>query len=148
MKTLSLCSQYIYTMPLYTVNNKHLYTTNMEIHNFSTIYNTSLHPPISNLTKLQKGAYHSGIKIFSHLPVNTKCLMNDLEHFPIAPERFLNSISLEEFPKCNRQPHMFCIRLLSIGSFIDLSPQFIITTTRIRKSHSWLLLYGCLMLSR
>jgi len=122
-------------MPLYIVNNKHLYTTNMEIHNFNTRYNINLYPHISNLTKLQMGAYHSGIKIFSHLPVNTKCLMNELERFPIAPERFRNSISLEELFKCNRQPHMFCICLLSLGSFIDLSPQFIITMTRIRKSH-------------
>jgi len=32
----------------------------------------------------------------------------------------------------------------SLRSFTDLSPQVIITMTRIIKSHSWLL-YGCLM---
>ena len=55
MKILPLCSQYIHAMPLYIVNNKHLYTKNMEIHRFNTRYNTNLHPPISNLTKFQKG---------------------------------------------------------------------------------------------
>jgi len=32
---------------------------------------------------------------------------------------------------------MFGICLVSLGSFINLSPQFIITMTRIRKSNSW-----------
>jgi len=40
---------------------------------------------------------------------------------------------------------MFWVHILCPGSFIDLSPQFIITMTRIRKCHSWLLLYGCSM---
>jgi len=48
---------HMYAMSLYIVNNKHLYTMNMEIRNFNTRYNTNLQPPISNLTKFQKGAY-------------------------------------------------------------------------------------------
>jgi len=51
MTILPLCSQYILTMP-YTENNKHLYKTNMD---FNITYSTNLHPPISNLTKFQKG---------------------------------------------------------------------------------------------
>ena len=77
-------------MSLHIENNKHLYTMNMEIHNFNTRYSTSLHPPISNSTKFQKGAYYSGIKIFLHLPA--KCLTNDLEHFRIALKCFLTPI--------------------------------------------------------
>jgi hypothetical protein len=90
---------------LYVMNNKHLYTTNMEIHNFNTRYYTNLHPPISNLTKYQKGAYYSGIKIFNHLPADIKCLTNDLECLCIVLKRFLNSNSsytLEEFFNYNR----------------------------------------------
>ena len=93
IKILLLYSQYIYTMSLYTVNNKHLYTINMEIHNFNTRYNTNLHLPLSNLTKFQKWAYYSRIKIFSHLPANTKCIMNNLGCFLIALKRFLNTNS-------------------------------------------------------
>jgi hypothetical protein len=37
---------------------------------------------------------------------------------------------------------MFWFSLCSLGSFIDLSPQFIIIMTRIRKGHSWLM-YDC-----
>jgi len=66
------------------MNNKHLYETNTEIHNFNARYNIHLHPPISNLTKFQKGTFYSGIKIFRNLPANIKRLMNDLEHFHTA----------------------------------------------------------------
>jgi len=65
---------------------------NMEIHNFNNRYNTNLHPPISNFTKFQKGAYYLRIQIFIQLPANLECLTNDLEHFLIALRRFLNSI--------------------------------------------------------
>ena len=147
MKILPFCSQYIHTMS-YIVNNKHIYTTNMDIHNFNTRHSANLHPPISNLTKFQKEAYYSAIKILNHLPANINCLRNDLEHFCIALKKFLNSNSfctLEEFFDHNRKPLMFCICLLNLGTVIDLFLQFIFTMTRIRKSHSWLLLNGCLM---
>jgi len=91
MKILPLCSQYIYTMSLYIVNNKHLYTMYMEIRNFNTRYNTNLHPPISNLTKFQKGAYYCVINIFSHLPAYIKSVMNDLECACLTLKRVLNS---------------------------------------------------------
>ena len=100
----------------------------------------------TTLTKFQKRAYYSGINIFSHLPA--KSLTNDLERFCIALKMFLNSSSfyiLEKFFNYSRQTHMFCFFVLSLGSFIHLSSHFKITVTRIRKRHSWLLLYGCLM---
>jgi hypothetical protein len=72
----------------------------MDIHNFNTRYDTNLHSPTSNLNNFLKGAYYSGIKIFSHLPANMKCLTNDLERLALSQKRFLNSIlfyTLEEF---------------------------------------------------
>ena len=38
-----------------------------------------------------------------------------------------------------------CLFVLGLGSFVDLSPQFIIPKTRFRKSHSLLLMYSCLV---
>jgi len=87
-------------MSLYIVNKKYLYKMNMVIHNFNTRYKTNLYPTTTNATKFQNGAYYSGIKIFSHLPANIKCLTNDLEHFHIAVKMFLSSnafYTLEEF---------------------------------------------------
>jgi hypothetical protein len=63
MKILPLCSQYIYSLMQYVVNNRHLFTRNSEIHNIGTRQNNNLFPPIISLIKVQNGAYYSGIKI-------------------------------------------------------------------------------------
>ena len=57
---------------------------------------------------------------------------------PIHPIPWRNSLIIID-------NHTFCICLFSLSSFIALSPQFIITIPTIRKSHSWMLLYGRLM---
>ena len=46
---LPLQSQYIFSVLLFVVKNKDLYTTNQEIHNITTRMNTNLHPPLCNL---------------------------------------------------------------------------------------------------
>jgi len=81
MKTLLMYSKYIYSLVLYTVNNKHLYNTNKEINKYRTRYNHSLHLPIVNLSKFNNGAYFSGIKVFNRLPKCIKNLSNDWEVF-------------------------------------------------------------------
>ena len=68
MEILTLYSQYIYSLVLYTVNNKHLFDTNNEIHKYKTRNNNNLHRPIANLSKFNNGAYMSGIKVFNRLP--------------------------------------------------------------------------------
>jgi len=70
-------------MSFYIVNNAHLYKTNTEVHNFNTRYDTNLHLPTSDLTEFQKGAYYSGLQIFTHLPANMKWLPNDLEQLAL-----------------------------------------------------------------
>jgi hypothetical protein len=84
----------------YVVNNRHLFTRNSEIHNIGTRQNNNLFPPIISLTKVQKGAYYSGIKICNYLPVKLKELSNDQKSFSSALKRFLyvNSFySMEEY---------------------------------------------------
>jgi hypothetical protein len=71
------------------VNNKHLFTKNLEIHNHDTRKASSFHVPSAKLTKYQKGAHYMGIKIFNHLPVYIKGLINDKQAFKNALERFL-----------------------------------------------------------
>jgi hypothetical protein len=63
MTILPLCSQYIYSLMKYVVNNRHLFTRNSEIHNIGTRQNINLFPPSTSLARIQKGAYYSGIKI-------------------------------------------------------------------------------------
>jgi hypothetical protein len=89
MKILPLCSQYIYSLMQYIVNNIHLFTRNTEVHNIDTRQNINLFPLSTSFTKVQKGAYYSGIKIYNHLPWELKQLSNDQKSFGFALNRFL-----------------------------------------------------------
>jgi hypothetical protein len=51
-----LYSQYIYSLVLYTVNNKHLFGANNEIHNYKTRNNNNLQLPLANLSKFSERA--------------------------------------------------------------------------------------------
>ena len=86
---MTLYSQHIYSLVLYAVNNKHLFDTNNEIHKYKTRNNSNLHRPITNLSKFNRGACISGIKVFNHLPQYIKALANDHKYFKIHIERFL-----------------------------------------------------------
>jgi len=62
---LPLQSQYVFSVLLFVVKNKDLYTINQEMHNITTRLNIKLHPPVCNLTVFQKRAYYSGSFIHS-----------------------------------------------------------------------------------
>jgi hypothetical protein len=106
MKILPLCSHYIYSLMQYVVNNRHLFTRNSEIHNIGTRQNNNLFPPSISLTKVQKGAYYSDIKIYNYLPVKLKKLSNDQKSFELALKRFYMQILFTQWKsiliiKCN-----------------------------------------------
>jgi hypothetical protein len=81
LKIMTMYSQYIYSLILHTVNNKHLYTLNSEIHKYRTSYNNDLHLPIANLTKYTEGPCFSAIKMYNHLPEYIKSLSSDQKCF-------------------------------------------------------------------
>jgi hypothetical protein len=81
MNILTFYCQYIFSLVMYMVNNKHLFTKNLEIHNHDTRKACNLHVPTIKLTKYQKGAHYMGIKIFNHLPVYIKGLINEKQAF-------------------------------------------------------------------
>ena len=83
MKTLPLYSQYIFSLLRYVVNNKHLFTKYLEVHNHDTRSANNFHLPITNLAKYQKGAYYTGIKIPNYLPTN------EIQVFKKTVKRFL-----------------------------------------------------------
>jgi hypothetical protein len=89
MEIMTLYSQYIYSLVLYTINNKHLFDTNKEIHKYETRNNNNLHRPVANLSKFNKGAYISGIKIFNHFSQYIKALTKDHKYFKSTLKRFL-----------------------------------------------------------
>jgi hypothetical protein len=65
-------SQYILWLMLFVVRNTHLYVTNQETHGVNTRHNTDFHFPTVRLTAFKEGEYFMGMKIFNHLPTNTK----------------------------------------------------------------------------
>jgi hypothetical protein len=89
IEIMTLYSQYIYSLVLYTVNNKHLFDTNNEIHKYKTKNKKNLYLPVANLSKFNKGAYISGIKVFNHLPQNIKDLTDNQTNFKSTLKRFL-----------------------------------------------------------
>ena len=86
---MTLYSHYIYGLVLYTINNKHLLDANNEIRKYETRNNNNLHRPVANLSKFNKGAYMSGIKVFNHLPQYIKALTNDRKYFKSTLKMFL-----------------------------------------------------------
>ena len=88
---LNICgeTQYIFSISIFVVKNKHLFNTNNQIHSFHTRYKTNLHQPTANLTKYQKGVYYSGVKIFNNLPKEIKDLTNQTTLFRNSLKRFL-----------------------------------------------------------
>jgi hypothetical protein len=97
-------SQYIFSLILFTVKNKHLFTSNREIHHYKTRNNTNLHLPTVNITKFYKALHISGSKVFNHLPQHIKILVNDMKYFKLSLKRFLyhhSFYSIEEYFEYN-----------------------------------------------
>ena len=97
---LPLCSQYILSLALFVVKNKDDFIINSDIHPYNTRSNTNLHPSLARLTKYQKGAYFSGIKVYNCLPIRIKQLSGDVNKFKLALKKFLlagSFYSIEEF---------------------------------------------------
>ena len=86
---MTLCSQHIYSLVLYKINNKHLFDAKNENHKYKIRNNNNLHCPIAKLSKSNTGAYISGIKVFNHLPQYIKALTNDHKNFKSTFKRFL-----------------------------------------------------------
>ena len=56
-ETLPFYSQYIFSLILYVVNNKHLFTKNLGVHNHDTRAAGNVHLTIDNLNKYHKRAH-------------------------------------------------------------------------------------------
>ena len=100
LKMLPLCAQYIYSLLIFVVNNRNLFLDNVELYTTKTRNSNNLHPPLSHLTKYQKGVHYARIRVFNHLPTSIKSTMNETKVFKKTLKRFLldNSFySMDEF---------------------------------------------------
>ena len=91
--------QYTFSLLMFVIKHRD-YPSNSDIHDQNTRYNHNLHLPTTNLTLVQKGVLHSGIKIYNCLPTHIKTLSKDPKHFKLKLKSFLleqTLYSLEEF---------------------------------------------------
>jgi hypothetical protein len=58
---LILYFQYMFSILMFVVKHKNLFTINMEFDKISTRHTLDFHVPLVSLTKVQKGVYYSGI---------------------------------------------------------------------------------------
>jgi len=86
-------SQYIFSLLLFTVNNKALFQINAEIHRINTSYNSDFHRPLVNLTTYKNGTYYIGIKVFNYLPTHIKDLSQYVNQFRLTLRDFLQFYS-------------------------------------------------------
>jgi hypothetical protein len=61
---LPFASLYIFSLMLFVVNNKNLFTLNSDRYNIRTRHIKNFYQPASNYTVYQKGVYCMGIKVF------------------------------------------------------------------------------------
>jgi len=97
---LTLYSQYIFSILMFVVKHKDIFTFNTELHKINTRHKLDLHVPSANLTKVQKGVYYSGITLFNSLPLGIKKVTHNTNKFTHELKKFLtkNSFySVEEY---------------------------------------------------
>ena len=100
LKILPLSAQYIYSLLMFVVNNRNLILDNTELYTIKTRDSYNLHPPVSHLTKYQKGVHYAEIRAFNHLPTSIKSIVNETKIFKKTLKRFLldNSFhSIDEY---------------------------------------------------
>ena len=100
LQILTVPSQYIFSLLVFVIKNKGLFTINSDIHGINTWYNFNFHLCSTNLTLMQKGVHYSVSKVFNHLSENIKVLSHDLWHFKTVLRNFLAEhtfYSLEEY---------------------------------------------------
>jgi len=69
---LTVYGQCIYSLLMFVVKSREVFSLNSDIHGRNTHYNLNLHFPTTNLKLVQRGVFYSGVKIFNHLPPSIK----------------------------------------------------------------------------
>jgi len=89
LKILPSSVQYTYSLLMFVVNNRNLFLDNAELYTTKTLNSSNLHPPLSHLTKYQKGVHYAGIRLFNHLLTSIKSTVNETKVFKKTLKRFL-----------------------------------------------------------
>ena len=97
---------------MFVIKHWDFFPSNSDIHDRNTRYNHNLHLHTTNLTLIQKGVLHSGIKTYNHLPMHIKTLSKDPKHFKLKLQSFLleqTFYSLGEFYQVTSKNFTLCV---------------------------------------
>jgi len=100
LQILTLPSQYLYSLLVFVIKNRDLFSLNSDIYNLNTRSKNNLHLASTNLTMIQKGVLHSGSRFFNYLPSQIINLSGDLKSFKRKLRKFLiehTFYNLDEF---------------------------------------------------
>jgi hypothetical protein len=86
---LPLASEFILCLLSFVVENLVKFKTNKDVHNLNTRRKHFLYMPNTNLTKYQKVAYYTCIKLCNNLPPIIKSLNYDIKVFKPALKDYL-----------------------------------------------------------
>jgi hypothetical protein len=81
LKILALTSQYLLYLVTFVVQNKNLFSMNIENLNIDIRQRNNLYLSQANLTIYQKGAYYSGIKISNNFPMDIKNVADNIKKY-------------------------------------------------------------------
>jgi hypothetical protein len=81
-------SQYLFSLLLFVLQNKALFSSNIDSHNIVTRQRQNLNLPQGNLTIYQKRVYYASIKMFNKLPSEIKNTSNNFKRFKVALNPF------------------------------------------------------------
>jgi len=108
MEIMTLYSQYFFSLILFTVNNKHLFIANKEIHDYKTRSCANLHLPSVNITKFYKGPLCFGFQS-NRLLNRIKVFANVMKCFKLSLKIFLyhhSFYSIDEYYEYNEDKVM------------------------------------------
>ena len=88
LQILTLPGQYVYSLLMFVNKSRECFYLILTFM-VGIRVNLNLRLPTTNLKLVQKGVYHSAIKIFNHLPTEIKSLFEDPKHFKIEVRSFL-----------------------------------------------------------
>jgi len=119
---LTLPSQYIFSLLLFTVKNRKLFHVNQDLHSLGTRQQQNFHQPLVNLKKYQLGPYYMGLKLYNTLPTFLKTESHSFVSFRLSLKKFLleSSIySIDEFYNtCKLGKHKLANPYTTIHLFI------------------------------
>ena len=86
---LTLYFQYIFSILMFVVKHKDIFTFNVELHKINTRHKLDLHVPSGNLTTVQKWVYYSAITLLNSLPLRTKKVAHNANKYKHELKKFL-----------------------------------------------------------